>query len=242
MKSALRRLLQTTGLDLRRTTSVNHDHGQALRILSHHGVRTVLDVGANIGQFASAIFRGGFAGSIVSFEPLLTAHRVLGEKASRHPRWYVERRCAIGDTNTNGIINVSANSVSSSLRKINLTAPELLDVTACAGQDPTPIRRLDSLWTRLRQHHEPPFYLKIDTQGYEKEVIIGAGTVLNHIALVQCELSLVEIYEGEMLWLDFMELMRSKGFSPVALQKGFVDPGSGHGLQVDVIFKNDKVL
>jgi FkbM family methyltransferase len=86
------------------------------------GTKCVFDVGANKGQFGRTLRGFGYAGTIVSFEPLSTAHARLLEAARSDPLWRVHDRCAIGRTAGETSINISANSVSSSILP---TTPEL---------------------------------------------------------------------------------------------------------------------
>src|SRR5215470_6869482 len=76
----------------------------------------VLDVGANSGQFALALFNAGFTGRIISFEPLSLAHAALSEAAQNHPDWEIAPRCALGAAVGSAVINIAGNSFSSSLR------------------------------------------------------------------------------------------------------------------------------
>ena len=55
-------------------------------------------------------------------------------------------------------------------------------------------------------------YLKIDTQGYEKEVITGAGNALNKIAAIQAEIALIHTYEDESDYLEMLLWMRRQNF------------------------------
>lgn len=78
--------------------------------------------------------------------------------------------------------------------------------------------------------------MKIDTQGFESRVIKGAAQSLSHIDTVQMEMSLVPMYDGELLFNDMCKLMSEKGYSLIAIEPGFADQESGQLLQVDGIF------
>jgi hypothetical protein len=78
--------------------------------------------------------------------------------------------------------------------------------------------------------------LKLDTQGFESRVIAGAKESLSRMSLVQMEMSLVRLYDDEVLFLDMCNLMRTLGFDLIALDPGFADVATGRLLQVDGLF------
>ena len=79
-------------------------------------------------------------------------------------------------------------------------------------------------------------FLKIDTQGFEWQVLDGASETLAHVKGVLCELSLVPLYEGQKLWMDLIQRLEREGFTLWSIQKGFTDPRDGRTLQVNAIF------
>ena len=78
--------------------------------------------------------------------------------------------------------------------------------------------------------------MKIDTQGFEWQVLNGAQNVLPGIHGILLELSLIPLYEGQHLWQEMIVRLEQEGFTFWALQPGFVDPHNGRTLQVDGIF------
>lgn len=78
--------------------------------------------------------------------------------------------------------------------------------------------------------------LKLDTQGFESRILAGATESLPRFSLIQMEMSLVTLYEGEILFLDMCSAMHSRGFELLALDPGFHDVASGRILQVDGLF------
>jgi hypothetical protein len=79
-------------------------------------------------------------------------------------------------------------------------------------------------------------YLKIDSQGYEHHVIQGAKPLLDSIKLIECELSLTPLYEGQYLFQDMIDILGGIGFRPVHFEPVFSDWKTGHCLQADGIF------
>src|SRR5262249_11168132 len=58
-----------------------------MRLLQHHQINVVFDIGANEGQYAATLREAGFEGLIVSFEPLGDAFVRLQLRSSRDPHW-----------------------------------------------------------------------------------------------------------------------------------------------------------
>jgi FkbM family methyltransferase len=96
--------------------------------LSKFDIDLVLDVAANKGQFALEIRHHGYAGRIMSFEPLSRAHGQLLQSSMGDPMWDAYPCCALGDQNGEGEINIAGNSESSSILYLLVagrnTAPE----------------------------------------------------------------------------------------------------------------------
>jgi FkbM family methyltransferase len=198
-------------------------------------VDLVLDVGANAGQFAHEIRTLGFRGSIVSFEPLADAHRRLADAAAGDDAWRVHSRCAIGDRDGDVTINVAANSVSSSLLPMTDAHFSAATGSGYVGNETVPLFRLDAIAEPYLAAAQRPF-LKIDTQGFEWQVLDGAARTLPRLRGVLCELSLVVLYEGQHLWREMIDRLESEGFTLWNLQPGFADPRNGRMLQIDAVF------
>jgi FkbM family methyltransferase len=223
------------GFDLRRISPSTSPALQLLRSTDRFEVDLVLDIGANVGQFASELRSVGFLGGLVSFEPLSRAHHDLSKAASRDAKWQVHPRCAIGDHDGEIEINVSKNSVSSSILPMLEAHFSAAEDSAYVGSEKVPIFRLDSVAPAYLKKFRHPF-LKIDTQGFEWQVLDGAREVLPVMHGVLCEISLVPLYEGQHLWMDMIRRLEGEGFTLWSIQQGFIDPQDGRTLQVDAIF------
>lgn len=80
-------------------------------------------------------------------------------------------------------------------------------------------------------------FLKIDTQGFEKEVIQGARKVLENVKVIQLEMSLVPLYKEELLFNDMNKYLYSLDFRLVSIEtRGLSDNVTGHLYQVDGIY------
>ena len=112
------------------------------------------------------------------------------------------------------------------MRHLNLL---ILDI------ETAPLITLDSVAPPYLEGAKAPF-LKIDTQGYEWQVLDGAHATLPKVRGIQMELSLVPLYEGQRLWRECIERLEAEGFVVWALQPVFVDPANGRTLQWDGLF------
>lgn len=83
---------------------------------------------------------------------------------------------------------------------------------------------------------EDNVYLKIDTQGFESRVIKGAERSLLQISTIQLEMSLIPLYQDELLFSDLHSILSKKGYSMVSIEQGIVDKNSGQLLQVDAVY------
>ena len=84
--------------------------------------------------------------------------------------------------------------------------------------------------------------LKIDTQGFEKEVLLGAVHSLPFITAVQIELSLTPLYELSEQYQYFLDFFTENGFKLWDLIPGFRDPYNGRLLQCDGVFVRTEKL
>lgn len=239
LKSSVRKLLATCGYRLDKLTAGN-DHGtQLARCLKHFAIDSVLDVGANQGQFARDLRAAGYKGRIVSFEPLSGAHALLSARAERDAAWVIHPRSAVGDTNGTISINVSGNSVSSSVLPMLDAHAHAARDSVYVGSEQVPIVTLDSVTAQYLRDGERVF-LKIDTQGFEWQVLDGARETLRRARGVHCEMSMVPLYEGQRLWKDVLERLEDGGFRFWSLQQGFTDERDGRTLQFDATFFRDE--
>lgn len=234
----IRRLVQRFGIDIARYPA-DWSTQQLVQLLSHHGVTTVLDVGANDGQYALLLRSSGFSGRIVSFEPLAGPAAELKRKAARDPRWTVFRQ-ALGDSSGAATINVAGNDgASSSLLPMLDRHRDAAPQAAYVGTEEVPVRRLDEQWPEVIEPDSgnPRVFLKLDVQGYEAHVLRGAGAYTKELAGMQLETSFIPLYEGGLQFADALALARDEfGLTPMAVIPGLTDPRTGQMLQCDLVF------
>lgn len=202
-------------------------------LLKEERVNLVVDIGANVGQFARWIREVGYSGRILSFEPLAQAHQYLGSVARQDSLWAVAPRMALGDTSGEIEINVAGNGVSSSILPMLAAHQQAAPDSAYVESERVIVRRLDDVCPLVP---EDRLLLKVDVQGFEMAVFAGASRVLTHCRTIIVEMSLVPLYEGQSLAMDLWEYLTSIGFQACYFIPGFLDPRSGRMLQMDGVF------
>ena len=214
----------------------NKDLKRRFKIIEYCGIDTLLDIGANAGQYSKKMRQWGFNKRIISFEPLNDAFAVLKKYADKDEHMSVHN-CALGAENVKSVINISGNSYSSSILSILPSHVQSAPKSAYIAQQEIEVKKLDDIFNSIVPKGSRVM-MKVDTQGYEKNVIDGAVESLNRITVVQLEMSIVPLYENGMLWMEMVQLMESKGFQLFSLENGHYNRNSGQLLQVDGIFVN----
>lgn len=237
VKDAIRKAFRTVGLDLIRYNFHNSEDALLKKILDQFQIDLVIDVGANVGQYGSLLRDLGYKNQIYSFEPIGEVFNKLQVRSAQDDNWEVFNN-GVGSKNESLFINISENFVSSSLLQITDASTLVKPDTKYTRQEEISIITLDIFFgSRKIENWKNPF-LKIDVQGYEKQVIDGSSNVLKSISVLQIELSLVKLYEGSMLYKEVISLMEELGFYLYTIIPGFRDPQTGQLLQADGVFVN----
>lgn len=194
----------------------------------------VVDVGANKGQFAVAILELVPGARVLSFEPLPAQAAALARLDQRYgPRLEV-RNLALGSERSRLELHVNQHHQSSSLRSLTPRHLSAFPDAQEAGSVVVDVDRLDSQISSTDVR--PGSMLKIDVQGFERDVIEGAGEVLQDFDTLLIEASFQTLYEGEWTFTEMVGDLASRGFEfkrPV----GFLqDPQNAEYLQIDALF------
>ena len=166
-----------------------------VKMLDSRKINLVLDVGANVGQFGQELRERGYKGHIVSFEPTRSAFDNLTKVAAADGAWEAYN-FALGSVRGQATIKVSENTVFSSMLPQTPAAERFDASSKVLREEIVEVQRIDDIFARFARHN---VFLKIDTQGFEREVLQGAEQSLNEILGVQLELPIVHLYKG--VWL-----------------------------------------
>lgn len=189
-----------------------------MRFLQRLEVDCVLDVGANVGQYARELRVIGYKGLIVSFEPDPAPYRQLAAAASADPKWKA-LNVALGRTSGEANLNIMARSDFNSFRSPSSRDTHSVDaLNAVVETVPVQVRTVADILADLQATHgfTSP-YLKMDTQGFDLEVFAGAEGAIDRIVGMQSEVAVKRIYEGMPDWRDSVALYENCGFELAGL-------------------------
>lgn len=230
IKHLIQMNLRRIGYEIKRLE--NGEMSVLVRELNSRQVETIYDVGANLGQYALSCFAAGFEGMIISFEPQADIHSRISKSAASNPNWEVYRRCAVGRKSGTATINRAANSVSTSLLPIETTHTLAAPNSRTVGVETVDVLSLhDIIQTPAEQS-----FLKIDTQGFEGEVLHGASDLLTKISGVQLEISIAPLYLGQATYQELFGKLHEAKLKLWSVEPGFRNPQTGQLLQFDAIF------
>jgi len=177
-------------------------------------IKCVLDVGANKGQYRDFLRQHvAYEGLILSFEPISLLAEHLRTRAGTDSNWEVFP-FALGSSDKTLAINVMrSNQFSSFLMPDHTVIKDYKDTNTVDHQEVVSVRQLDTLMGELkRKWRVQNIYLKLDTQGFDLEVIKGAEKILGDVFALQSEVSVQRIYSGMPDYLSTMKLLGEKNF------------------------------
>lgn len=201
--------------------------------IADRSIDTVLDVGANVGQFASSLRKKGFSGRLESFEPVSSVFADLEDTARHDAKWHTHNY-ALGAATERTNIHVSDSSVFSLLLTATDAAHAYSEASASTHTEEIEVRTLDDVLPVVTGD----VLLKIDTQGFEKRVLDGGRRALPHLKGVLMELPIIQLYECNWQFHEAIAYMAESGFVPAQ-----VHPVNFHSVdkvslvEVDCLFR-----
>ncbi len=232
IRRRVRGLVQVFGYDIRAID--DYPTKRPIDFIRSRKIDVVVDVGANAGQYAGKLREAGYRGWIVSLEPVRETFEVLKSRASGDPHW-ITLPFALGLEHGEAIINVSEASVFSSLRQQAATAVAFNPEARVVRSEVIQTTRLDQLLPTLPQGR---CFLKIDTQGFEQEVLEGGANCLSEFLGIQMELPIKHLYKEVWRFDESLSYMVERGFEISNMIPVNYDPQDPVSLfEIDCIFR-----
>ena len=237
-KYFINNLLKLFNLQVNKITLSNNFNYYIVQTLKHYKIDIVIDIGANEGQFAKNIIQYGYKNKIISFEPIKNIHQILKKNSKNYNNWIIEENIGFGETEGTKEINISKNNVSSSILKIKKKFVNLKPDTEQIRKEKIKITTIDN-YLNKNNFNNNKIFIKLDTQGYEENIIRGAQKKIKNITGFMLEASIEAIHNKEKDYSEIIKLMKKMGFSVWSVERGFSNKKTGQVLQIDIIFIND---
>ena len=196
-------------------------------------IETIIDVGANQGQFALVCSHFYKDAKIYSFEPVPETASVI-KANTRHLKNIEVFEMALGSTE--GSIDFYKNEYShaSSALPVSKLQLESHPQTAQTEIIKVPVKRLDDMAETIVS--EGKILLKLDVQGFEKEVLLGATSFIKKVDYILFEASFVSMYDGEPLYEEMHNYVSGLGFEMVS-PMAFLQTNELQIMQMDMLYR-----
>lgn len=233
MKYLLRKLFRSFGFDIQKSGELQFSK-DLIYLIESNNVDLVLDIGANRGQYASWMLFNKYKGRIISFEPQKKCHDLLKVNSKLNSSWKIADRVALGNEIGKVDLQVSENSVSSSILDMAEQHEEACPNSGYVKKEAVDLITLDGYKDEWISEANKIF-MKMDVQGFEMPVMEGAKQLIsNKVEGIQLEMSLSTLYHGETLFHDYLNYFEKLNF-----ELCYLNPGISHEgklMQVDGVF------
>jgi FkbM family methyltransferase len=243
-KFFINKIISFTGYKISSLKYIYSSEINLINSITFFKIKSIIDVGANEGQFILRLLKNNFKGNVISFEPISDAHEKLLINAKKNKKkisWYVAEKCGLGAKDFSNDIFISQHSESSSLLRILPKHTNLKPLSKTISAERIKIKKLDNFYENIKKL-DKNIFLKIDTQGYELEVLKGAERTLELITALVVEVSLVKLYENQPHWLDIVNFLKERNFVIWSVDRVMGDVKTGETYQLDIIFVKDNYL
>jgi len=231
-KEIIKFCFRIINIDIRRIPEYKKNKFVWLKDLN---INTVMDVGANVGQFALEISKVLPNARIYSFEALRS---VYGEllKNSKEIKNFKAINVALGNFSGTTKIYRNKYSPSSSVLEMADLHKKVFPHTKETYEGKVVVRRLDDIITEEKLELKPNTLIKLDVQGYEDKVIQGGIGTFKKATVIITEVSFYELYKGQPLFDQIQSQLRKMGFECKGSINASFHPETGLPLFADAIF------
>lgn len=231
-KNSVKRL----GFIINRSNVYSNETMRLVNFLRTHEIDTVLDVGANNGNYALSLIQGGFDGEIYSFEAQPDLHDTLKNKSVRtSSKWKIAKRCAISDAEGVSQFKVTNAAASSSLLSPSKITQDMDHIFSVRDTIEVPTVTLSAACANLGVSSRKIF-LKLDIQGGEELALRGAEPMLSQITGICAEMPLRIYYDGQATMHELDQWIRDRGFDLWDIETAWRHPKTGRLDYIDATY------
>lgn len=208
------------------------EHKETLENIDY---KTLIDIGANKGQFSLVANQINPSSRIHAFEPLSTPSEKFKKIFVKNPS-IILHKLAISDTDGESTIHISQKEDSSSLLPIGKLQNQIFPGTKESHTEIIITKRLDSVLSK--EQITAPALLKLDVQGFELSALKGCETLLHCFEHIYVECSFVELYEGQSLAHEIIAFLQERNFKLKGIYNTYYDK-TGIAIQSDFLFQKN---
>jgi FkbM family methyltransferase len=240
MKKIIRSFLQQFGYDIvkykppfTRGKLNAQELQEEYQWLRDYHFKSIVDIGANEGQFSDKMRILFPYATIYAFEPLPGVFEKLKINFNKD-QLFKPFNLGLGEQKGELEFWENEYSPSSSFLGMADTHKKNFEEAVQSKKVKVSVERMDEVFAS--ENPEQPLLIKIDVQGFEDKVIRGGMSTLRKATVIICELSFVELYQGQLLFADLFEEFRKMGFNYAGSIEQLKSPGTNQILQADGIF------
>lgn len=206
LKKVIKKFIHFFGVDVKKYNPNDNE----LNALKSYDIGTILDIGANIGQFAVEARKFFPEALIYSFEPIDDCYNDLLKQLENDDK-FKAFNFALGEENKEEAININSYSPSSSILKLAELHKNNFSYAQEDSIQKIKVKKLDEIFDSLDKKGN--ILIKMDVQGYEDRVIGGGKLSILKAKVIIIETSFAPLYEGQMLFNDINGLLKELGYS-----------------------------
>ena len=199
-------------------------------------IRTVLDIGGNVGRFSKTMEYLFPDAQIAAFEPLPSCYDKMSKLMGDYSN-YKGYNMGLGDVDSTLEMDLSSHDPSSSLLPMADLHRDAFPNAGSSQKVKVAVKRLDDLNLNI----VGPLMIKVDVQGFEDKVILGGLETFTKAKLLMLELSFQELYEGQPFFDDIYNLIKPLGFKFYGNMGLMQHPKTGIPLDADCLFVNENI-
>ncbi len=245
MRLLIRKFLQKYGYDIVKlhpkyvpnqleSATILHEN----KWLQELNFATIIDIGANEGQFSERMRLLFPSAEIFAFEPLPDVYDTLVANFKTDAN-FKAFNVGIGATEGVSIFHKNESTASSSFMPMANSHKENFNFAIQTEPIELKIETLDAVFSQTTFSH--PLLIKLDVQGFESEVIKGGSAILAQADIIISELSFYELYTNQPLFNTIYKQLQALGFMYVGSIEQLHSPLNNKVLQADGVFIKQKI-
>lgn len=197
LKRVIQKAVRAVGLYVGRYPPVDSLAYHIKTVLRELAIDCVLDIGAHEGEYAEFLRDLGYTGEIISFEPVRSSFEILSKARASDKHWRGQNIALGAEDGELGINIYTGSTFNSFLPPIDDGTARFRDSTQLVRVEKVAVRRLETIVDEiLAARPKANIFLKMDTQGYDLQVVRGSGRQLASIRALQAELAARQTYAG----------------------------------------------